>query len=154
MADLNGDGLPDIIVTDQASDEVTVLLNSPQHSFTQSLVFPAGTGLYGLSTTSGRPAVSSFAEPVSLVVGDFTGNGRNDLAVLNQGTHEFSILVADGSGGFASPQLGLTTSTSDGLSINQPPRRDRRGRLQPQRQHGPGRTDGGHGRGLDLHRQR
>ncbi len=121
VADVNGDGLPDIIVTDQTSGELTVLLNNPQHSFAQSLVFPASTGLYGLSTTSGRPAVSSFAESVSLVVGDITGNGRNDLAVLNQGTHSLSILVADGSGGFASPQLGLTTSTSDGLSINNRP---------------------------------
>jgi len=121
VADLTGDGLPDIIVTDQASGELTVLLNNPQHSFTQSLVFPASTGLYGLSMTSGRPAVSSFADPVSLIAGDFMGNGRNDLAVLNQGSHSFSILVADGTGGFTSPQLGLTTSTSDGLSINNRP---------------------------------
>ena len=121
VADVSGDGLPDIIVTDQASGELTVLLNNPQHSFTQSLVFPDSTGLYGLNTTSGSPALSSFADPVSLVVGDFTGNGRNDLAVLNQGTHSFSILVADGAGGFASPQVGLTTSTSDGLSINNRP---------------------------------
>ncbi len=33
VADVNGDGLPDIIVTDQASGELTVLLNNPQHTF-------------------------------------------------------------------------------------------------------------------------
>ncbi len=120
VADLNGDGLPDIIVTDQASGELTVLLNNPHHSFTQSLVFPASTSLNGLNATPGSPSVSSFAESVSLVVGDFTGNG-SDVAVLNQGTHSFTVLVADGNGGFASPQLALTTSTSDGLNINNRP---------------------------------
>ena len=154
VADVNGDGLPDIIVSDQASGDVTVLLNDPAHSFSQSLRFRASTGLYGLSTTSGSPAVSSFAQTVSLVAGDFTGDGRNDLVVVNQGTHSFTVLAADGTGGFANPQLALTTSTSDGLSINEPPGRDRGRRLQPRRQPRPGRADGGHRPGLDLHRQR
>ena len=133
VADVNGDGLPDIIVTDQASGDVTVLLNDPAHAFSQSLRFRASTGLYGLDTTSGSPAVSSFAQSVSLVAGDFTGDGRDDLAVVNQATHSFTVLAADGNGGFANPQLGLTTSTSDGLSINDRPGRDRGRRLQPRR---------------------
>ncbi len=121
VADVNGDGRPDIIVTDQSSGELTVLLNNPQHTFLQSLVFPASTGLYGLDITLASPTVSSFAEPVSLVAGDFTGDGRNDLAVLNQGTHSFTILAADGAGGYASPQLGLTQSISGDLIINDRP---------------------------------
>ena len=66
-------------------------------------------------------SVSSFAQTVSLVAGDFTGDGRNDLVVVNQGTHSFTVLAADGSGGFANPSQGLTTSTSDGSNINDRP---------------------------------
>ncbi len=121
VGDVNGDGLPDIIVSDQASGDVTVLLNDPAHSFSQSLRFRAGTGFYGLSTTAGDPAVSSFAQTVSLVAGDFTGDGRDDVVVVNQDAHSFTVLAADGAGGFANPSLALTTSTSDGSSINDRP---------------------------------
>ena len=122
VADMNGDGLPDIIVSDQGSGDVTVLLNDPAHSFGQSLRFRADTGLYGLSVTGSVPVVSSFAQSVSLVSGDFTGDGRNDLVVVNQGgTHSFTILTANGNGGVANPRQALTTSTSEGLNINERP---------------------------------
>ncbi len=121
VGDVNGDGLPDMIVSDQASGDVTVLLNDPAHSFSQSLRFRASTGLYGLNATTTSPAVRSFAQSVTLVAGDFTGDGRDDLVVVNQATHSFTVLAADGAGGFANPELALTTSTSDGLSINDRP---------------------------------
>ena len=121
LADENGDGLPDIIVSDQASGDLAVLLNDPAHSFSKSLRFRASTSLYGLDTTSGGVSVSSFAQSVALVAGNFLGDGRNDIAVVNQATHSFTILEADGSGGFANPNQGLTTSTSDGSSINARP---------------------------------
>src|SRR5262249_50033427 len=76
VADVNGDGLPDVVVSDQASGDVTVLLNDAAHSFRTSLRFRASTGPGGLNTASGRPAVSSPAQSVSLAAGDFTGDGR------------------------------------------------------------------------------
>jgi hypothetical protein len=118
VADLNGDGLPDIVVTDQASGEVAILLNDPRHTFGQSLIFPAGAGPYGVVATSGRPTESAFVQPVSLVVGNLTGDDLDDVAVLDQATHNFVILAGDGRGGLASPQTSLTTSTSDGLDVN------------------------------------
>jgi hypothetical protein len=121
VADTNGDGLPDVVVSDQASGDVSVLLNDAAHSFARSLRFRAGTEPGGLDTTSGGLAVSSLAQSVSLVAGDFTGHGRSDLVVVNRGAHSFTILAADGHGGFANPQRGLTTSTSDGFIINGKP---------------------------------
>ena len=118
VGDLNGEGLPDIIVSDQASGDVTVLMGDQAHTFSQSLRFRASTGFYGENVTSAGPAVSSFAETVSLVVGDFTGDGRDDVVVVNQATHSFTVLAADGAGGLAKAALALTTSTSDGLKIN------------------------------------
>ena len=122
VADVNGDGLPDIVVSDQASGDVTVLLNDPAHSFSKSLRFRASTGpvrpghdlrqLRSSVRSRNRSAWSRATSPAT---------GRNDLVVVNQATHSFTVLAADGNGGFANPQLGLTTSTSDGLSINERP---------------------------------
>ncbi len=134
VGDVNGDGLPDIIVTDQASGDVTVLLNDPAHSFSQSLRFRASTGFYGLSTTSGGPVVSSFAQTVSLVAGDFTGDGRDDVVVVNQGTHSFTVLAADGSRRLRQPAARPDHVDQRRLEHQQPPRRDRGRRLQPRRQ--------------------
>jgi len=121
VGDYNGDGLPDIVVSDQASGDVTALLNDPAHSFNQSLRFRASSGSYGISTAGPSPVVSSFAQTVTLVAGDFTGSGRDDVVVLNQATHSFTVLAGDGDGGFDRPTLALSTSTSEGQNINERP---------------------------------
>jgi hypothetical protein len=118
LTDVNGDGLPDIVVSDQAGGLVTVYLNDPGHAFDTSYRLRAGLGPYGLDPTTATPAVSSLEQSVSLAAGDFTGDGRNDLVVLNRGSDSFTVLPNDGSGGFADPQAALTTSTSDGLAVN------------------------------------
>jgi hypothetical protein len=114
VADFNGDGVPDIAVSNQASGDVSVFLNDSRHSFAQSYRFRAGTGLYGLDSTAATPTITTLEQSVSLAVGDFTGQGRNDLVVVNRGSDSFSILVNDGRGGFANPQAALTTPAGDG----------------------------------------
>ncbi len=108
LVDVNGDGLLDIVVTDESSGDVTVLLNNPEHTFLQTEVFRAGTGLYGLSPAAGTFQVSSPNQSVSLAAGDFTGDGRNDLVVVNRGSHSITVLPNDGHGGFANPTQALT----------------------------------------------
>ena len=49
-------------------------------------------------------------DPVSIVSGDFTGNGLSDLAVANYTSGTVSVLLADGSGGFSA----ATTYSSGG----------------------------------------
>jgi hypothetical protein len=121
LVDLTGDGLPDLAVTNQASGDVSVFLNTGHHAFAGPYSFRAGTGLYGLDRTSTAPAIQSLAQPVSLAAGPFTGDGRDDLVIVNRGTLSFTLLPNDGSGGFADAQPALTTSTSDGLSVNDSP---------------------------------
>ncbi len=66
-----------------------------------------GTGVYTL-TTSLMPSTTPFqpitlsteTEPGALVVGDFKGNGRTDLAVANLGSIEVSVLLGNGDGTF------------------------------------------------------
>ena len=120
VADVNGDGLPDVVVSDQASGDVNVLMNDAAHTFSKSLRFRAGTELNNFDTSSGNPAISSLAQSVSLVAGDFTKNGHTDLVVVNAGVHSFSVLRGDGQG-FTDPPLALTTSTSDDFNINNQP---------------------------------
>jgi hypothetical protein len=87
VADFNGDGIPDLAVANQASDNVSVLLGNGDGSFQTSRNFPTGPG------------------PRSVAVGDFNGDGRLDLAVANAGTYptyqgSVSVLVGNGDGSF------------------------------------------------------
>jgi hypothetical protein len=121
IADLNGDGLSDLAVTNQVTGDVSVFLNDPTHSFATSYRFRSGTGLYEFDNTNAGPAATTLEQSVALAAGDFTGSGRNDLAVVNRGTHSFTVLPNDGAGGFGNPQAALTTSTSDATQVNQQP---------------------------------
>jgi hypothetical protein len=121
VADVNSDGRPDVLVSSQASGDVSVVLNDAALVFNQTLRFRAGTQPYGLDMSSDSPLVSSLAESVSLVSGDFTGDGSNDVVVVNRGAHSVTVLPGNGRGGFANPQVSLTTSTSDGFNINERP---------------------------------
>src|SRR5208283_4620151 len=74
-----------------------------------------GTGVYTL-TTSLMPSTTPFqpitlsteTEPGALVVGDFKGDGRTDLAVANLGSIEVSVLLGNGDGTFQNQVLYAT----------------------------------------------
>src|SRR5205823_3158324 len=78
LVDVNGDGFRDIVVTDQANGDVSVLFNIGPAVFSRALRFRAGIGLFATDAASGGSVVSSLAQSVSLAAGDFTGNGLND----------------------------------------------------------------------------
>lgn len=120
LVDGDGDGHKDIVVSNQASGTVTVLLGDGTHPFTQVEVFRTGTGLSEIHSGTAGATVHSLDQPVSLVAGRFTSSGRQDLVVVNRGTHSFTVLVNTGSG-FSDPLPALTTSTSAGPSINDQP---------------------------------
>src|SRR5262249_36216161 len=115
----NKDGLLDIVVSNQASGTVTVLLNDNTHSFTQIETFRASTSFSEVIAGTTGATVNSFAQSVSLAAGNFTSAGPNDLIVVNRGAHSFTVLSNDGSGGFSDPQAALTTSTNGGSLITE-----------------------------------
>ena len=92
--DFTGNGVLDLAVANGSSNDVSILL---------------GDGHGGFQTLPPIPLGNQAGEPVSIVAGDFTGDGVLDLAVLNEGTSNVSILQGNGSGGFAAltPPISL-----------------------------------------------
>jgi hypothetical protein len=99
VADVNGDGYPDIIVTNGCASEcqstgglVSVLLNNGEGSFLPATNYSAGSGL---------------GSPESVAVGDFNGDGHPDIVVSNQcadtacSTGSLGVLLNNGNGTFA-----------------------------------------------------
>jgi hypothetical protein len=90
VGDFNGDGHNDLAVGNFFSANVTILLGNGSGGFTQPPGSPVGTG----------------NQPQSVAVGDFNGDGHNDLAVANFLSTDVTILLGDGAGGFAPPAHG------------------------------------------------
>jgi hypothetical protein len=82
-----------------------------------------GDGTGGLTPAAGSPFAVG-VQPYGIVTRDFDGDGNADLAVGNSGGGSVSVLLGDGSGGFAdapgspitglSGPIGLTAADLDG----------------------------------------
>jgi streptogramin lyase len=86
LADLNGDGIPDLIVANSGSNNV--------------LVYPGlGNGQFGPELNGGHGFFTG-TDPVSITVANL--NGRPDLLIANEGSNDVSILLNEptADGGF------------------------------------------------------
>ena len=115
LIDVNGDHRLDIVVTNQFSGDVSVLLNDPRNPFASALRFRAGTGLYGLDqrdlTSDGTLAVRSREGTTSIAAGPFEADHAIDLVVTNSDSNSFSVLRGTGTGGFLNPDSSPTFAT-------------------------------------------
>ena len=90
--DFNGDGKLDLAVVDETNNTVTILLGD-------------GNGRFH---SSGAPIPYSGSGEASIAVGDFSGDGNQDIVVVND---EVTVLLGNGAGGFTSaPGAPLTLS--------------------------------------------
>jgi hypothetical protein len=85
-ADLNGDGKPDLAVTDELRNNVSIFLATDAGMFAGAVAYSIGSS------------------PTSVAIGDLNGDGKPDLAVTNSvgctGSGNVGILLGNGDGTF------------------------------------------------------
>ncbi len=85
VTDLNNDGISDLAIANQVSNDVSIRIG------------------VGDGTFVSMPNATAGSNPYAVVAGKFNADNFNDLAVINSGSNNVSILIGDGTGGFAAP---------------------------------------------------
>jgi hypothetical protein len=85
VGDFNGDGKQDLAIANLSTNPGTVSIR-------------LGDGLGGFS---GSTQVNVGLGPISVAIGDFNGDGKQDFAVVNSDSGTVSIRLGDGLGGFS-----------------------------------------------------
>jgi len=106
MADVNGDGVPDLLLADYGSNTVSVLLNTTvasavTQSFAAEQVFV--TGVTG-------------AAPSSVVAADVNGDGKPDLIVANYNSSSVAVLLNTTVAGAVTPSFAAQQSFATGTN--------------------------------------
>ena len=83
LADVDGDGLTDVLATNTRNDDVSLFRNEGERAFAASASFDVGE------------------YPVWVEAADFDGDGAIDVVTANRDTDDGSLLLGDGAGGFA-----------------------------------------------------
>jgi hypothetical protein len=89
VADMDGDGNPDMVIPNHQAPTITILL---------------GDGKGGFRPAPGSPFdVHSNPHPHGVALGDFNGDGRPDVATDSWGANQVELLTGDGKGGLRLP---------------------------------------------------
>ena len=89
IADMNGDGHPDLIIPNHQAPTITILL---------------GDGKGGFRPAPGSPFdVHSNPHPHGVAVADFDGDGKPDVVTDSWASNQVELLLGDGKGGLRTP---------------------------------------------------
>jgi hypothetical protein len=109
LADVDGDGATDIVVTISAAGEVGVLRNLDQGAFAPVVLYGAGSGPYEVANPDGgSEQLTTLEATAGVAAGAFTAGGPPDLLAIDPGSNTFSVLSGLGGGRFANPVVRPT----------------------------------------------
>lgn len=89
VADMNGDGNPDMVIANHQSPYITILLGDGKGSFRPAPGSPFD--------------VHSRPHPHGVAVADFNGDGKPDVVTDSWGNNQIELLLGDGKGGLGTP---------------------------------------------------
>jgi len=89
VADMNGDGTPDLVVANTQTPYITILLGNGRGEFRPSAHSPFAT--------------SSQPHPHGVAVGDFVGNGKPAVVTDSWGNRKILLIPSDGRGNLLMP---------------------------------------------------
>jgi hypothetical protein len=96
---VDGDGVPDLVVANNTSKNMSVLLNQGNGTFAPAIYY----------------SIASGGSPNSVAVADLDGDGLRDIVVASQGSNDVSVFMNQGNGTFAA---GVSYSAgTDALSL-------------------------------------
>src|SRR5262249_25076106 len=88
VADMNGDGHPDIVLASSSYGDVSVLAGKGDGTFVAAV--------HHVVTS----ATASSAIPNGFAIGDVNGDGRLDIVVTDRANDGVTVMLANGTGGF------------------------------------------------------
>ncbi|MGH9864869.1 MAG: FG-GAP repeat domain-containing protein [Candidatus Acidiferrales bacterium] len=95
VADMNGDGNPDLVIANTQTPYITVLLGDGKGGFKPSAHSPFAT--------------KSYPHPHGVVVGNFMGDGKPAVITDSWGHHQILLIPSDGKGNLILPGKFFTT---------------------------------------------
>ena len=89
VADMNGDGIPDLVIANTQTPYITILLGNGKGEFQPAPHSPFAT--------------ASHPHPHGVVVGDFMGNGKPAVVTDSWGSSQILLIPSDGHGNLLLP---------------------------------------------------
>jgi subtilisin-like proprotein convertase family protein len=99
IGDFNNDNRQDLVVTNQVSNDVSILLGNGNGTFAPQTLLTAGSG------------------PYDVAVGRFNADSNDDLAVVNSTSNNVSILLGNGNGTFSAPTNFLVGASPISVAV-------------------------------------
>ena len=99
IGDLNGDGIPDVVISNYGGATISVFLGNGDGTFPAHVDYPAGTLPFGMA------------------LGDLNGDGIPDIAVASHNSSAVNVLLGNGDGTFQASQSYATAGISQYVAI-------------------------------------